>query len=75
MNLNVTQKLELIRKLENEKIVAQICDDYGIKKQTVSDIRKVKDKLRNNAANFCVDVLASKAKDGWWKHLKMGKDT
>ena len=74
MNLNVTQKFELTRKLENGKIVAQICDEYGIKKQTVSDIRKAKDKLRNYAANFCVDVPASKAKDGPRKHMKMGKD-
>ena len=64
VNLNITQKLELIRKLENGKTVAQICDEYGVKKQTVSDIQKVKDKLRNYAANFCVDGSASKAKDG-----------
>ena len=29
VNLNVTQKLELIKKLENGKTVAQICDEYG----------------------------------------------
>ena len=75
VNLNVTQKLELIRKLKKGKTVAQMCDEYGIKKQTMSDIRKVKDKWRNYAANFCVDVLANKSKDGPQKHMKMGKDT
>ena len=45
-NLTINQKLELLRKLERGVSVASVCEEYGVKKQTVSDIRKAKDKLR-----------------------------
>ncbi|KAG7172206.1 Tigger transposable element-derived protein 1-like 132, partial [Homarus americanus] len=45
VTLSVNQKLELIRKLEAGASVARVCDEFGVKKQTVSDIRKAKDKL------------------------------
>ena len=35
---------------------------------------KARDKLRNYAANFCVDASASMGKDGLRKHMKMGND-
>ena len=42
VNLSVTQKLELIEKIEKGASVAIVCEQYGVKKQTVSDIRKGK---------------------------------
>jgi hypothetical protein len=41
-NLSVKQKLELIEKLESGVFVTCVCEEYGVKKQTVSDIRKAK---------------------------------
>uniref|UniRef100_A0A670Z3C1 HTH psq-type domain-containing protein n=1 Tax=Pseudonaja textilis TaxID=8673 RepID=A0A670Z3C1_PSETE len=46
VNLSVKQKLELIEKLESGWSVARACEEYGVKKQTVSDIRKAKEKLK-----------------------------
>ena len=45
VTLSVNKKLELIRKLEAGASVKSVCEEYGVKKQTVSDIRKAKDKL------------------------------
>lgn len=39
MKLNIEQKLELLQKLESDKTIAQVCDEYGCRKQTVSEIR------------------------------------
>lgn len=36
VNLQVVQKLKLIRKLEQEGSVKNVCEVYGVKKQTVS---------------------------------------
>ncbi|KAG7158537.1 putative Tigger transposable element-derived protein 7-like 79 [Homarus americanus] len=35
VTISVNQKLELIRKLEAGASVARVCDEYGVKKQTV----------------------------------------
>lgn len=35
----------------------QECEEYGVKKQTVSDIRGSKDKLRGYAVKFSVDSM------------------
>ena len=45
MILLVNKKLELIRKLEAGSSVKRVCEEYGVKKQTVSDIPKAKDNL------------------------------
>jgi hypothetical protein len=37
----------LTEKLESGVSVARACEEYGVKKQTVSDIHKAKDKLKN----------------------------
>jgi hypothetical protein len=42
VTLSITQKLELIDKLESGVSVARVCELYGVKKQTVSDICKNK---------------------------------
>ena len=41
-NLSIGAKLELIKNLESEVLVARVCDEYGVKKQTVSNILKSK---------------------------------
>uniref|UniRef100_A0A8C6X7W9 HTH psq-type domain-containing protein n=1 Tax=Naja naja TaxID=35670 RepID=A0A8C6X7W9_NAJNA len=52
VNLSVKQKLELIEKLESGWSVARACEEYGVKKQTVSDIRKAKEKLKRFVLMF-----------------------
>ena len=52
INLTVKQKLELIRKLESGATVAQVCEEYGVKKQTVSDIRKQKESLEQFTVKY-----------------------
>ena len=42
--LSITEKL--VKKIELGVFVACVCEDYGVKKQTVSDISKFKDKLK-----------------------------
>ena len=54
-NLSIGAKLELIKKLESGVSVARVCDEYGIKKQTVSDICRSKEKLQAYAVKFNVD--------------------
>ena len=73
VNLSVVQKLELIKNIENGASVAGVCEQYGIKKQTVSDIRKSKEKLMKYVASYCVDALSSKSgKVKTRKHMKTG---
>ncbi|KAG7161910.1 Tigger transposable element-derived protein 7-like 11, partial [Homarus americanus] len=58
-------KLELIKKLEFGVSVAQVCDDYGVKKQTA------KDKLTAFALKYDIDgASAASAR----KHMKVLKD-
>ena len=45
-NLTISAKLELLKKLHSGYSVAKVCDKYGVKKQTVSDIRKARAKYR-----------------------------
>ena len=41
--------------------MAQVCLEYGCKKQTVSDIKKSKAKFRAYAAKYCVEGNKSKS--------------
>lgn len=52
INLTLNKKLEVIQKLESGVSVSRICEQYGIKKQTVSDIKK---KQRQNK-KICVNM-------------------
>ena len=61
VTLSLEQKLELLRKLEKGSTVAQVCEEYGCKKQTVSDIRKAKAKLMDYASKYCVDGTKTKS--------------
>ena len=75
VTLSVAQKLELIGKLESGHTVAQVCAIYGVKKQTVSDIKKSKEKLRKYSVSFCIDPSSSKGKEGRpRKHMRTGQD-
>ena len=66
---SVGQKLELIRKLESGKTVSKVFEEYGVKRQTVSDIRKQKSKLEAYVTKFGV---AGKSDEGR-KHMKLRK--
>ena len=46
--------------------VAQVCELYGVKKQTVSDIKKARGKLENYAVKFAVSGKG----DATRKHMK-----
>ena len=61
-NLTISAKLELLRKLDSGYSVAKVCEKYGVKKQTVTDIRKAREKLQAFAVKF--DVNANKDKSG-----------
>ena len=75
LNLSVMQKLEVIKKLEMGASVASVCKQYGVKKQTVSDNRKSKDKVIKYAASLGVDASSSKSgKVRNRKHMKTSKD-
>ena len=43
VNLGIDEKLDLIMKLVSGISVVRVCDEYGVKKQTVSDIRRSND--------------------------------
>ena len=74
MALTVTQKLELISKLEKEASVATVCEEYGVAKQTVSNIGKSKNKLVEYSAKYFVDVSTSKSGNGApRKNIRTGK--
>ncbi|KAF2366176.1 HTH CenpB-type DNA-binding domain [Trinorchestia longiramus] len=60
VNLSIGDKLELIKKLEGGVSVSRVCEIYGVKKQTVSDIRKAKDKLTKYAVKFNVESTKDK---------------
>ena len=75
VNLSVMQKLEVIKKLEKSVSVASVCKQHSVKKQTISDIRKNKDKLMKYADLYCVDTLSfTSGKVENRKHIKTKKD-
>ncbi|XP_013927326.1 PREDICTED: uncharacterized protein LOC106553375, partial [Thamnophis sirtalis] len=74
VNLSVKQKLELIEKLESGWSVARACEEYGVKKQTVSDIRKAKEKLKRFVLMCDVDSTGGAAEIGSRKHMKMSQE-
>ena len=72
INLTISAKLELLKKLDSGCSVAKECEEYGVKKQTVSDIHKTRGKLEAFAVKF--DVSASKDISGIVhkrKHMKV----
>ena len=73
-NLSIGAKLEPIKKLEWGVSVARVCDKYCVKKQTVSDICRSKEKLQAFAVKFNVDP--NKDKKGvvhMHKHMEVAR--
>ena len=62
VTLSLAQKLELISKLESGHTVAQVCAIYGVKKQTVSDIKKSKEKLKKYSVSSVLTLLVAKGR-------------
>lgn len=58
-SLSLNDKLCVIEKLDNGASVASICGQYGIAKQTVSDLRKKKDDIRKFVLKFNVEKETS----------------
>ena len=52
VHLSIKDKLELLKKLDSGYSVAKVCEEYGVKKQTVSDIRKSRPKLQEFTNKF-----------------------
>ena len=73
-NLSSGAKLELIKKLESGVSVARVCDEYGVKKQTISDIRRSKEKLQAFALKFDVDPSKDKKDVHSRKHMKVARN-
>ena len=71
-NPTISAKLKLLKKLESGYSVAEVCEEYGVKKQTMSDIRKAEETLQ--AFTVKSDVDGNKDKKGMIhkrKHMKV----
>lgn len=73
VHLSVAQKLELIRKIDGGKSVAQMCVEYGVKKQTISDIRRAKEKLQSYAVKYSVSHTNKGGSSSGRKHMKVSQ--
>ena len=74
VNRSNSEKLELIKKLEWGASVVRVCDEYGLKKETVSGSFRSMDRLTSYAMKF--DVAPSKDRKGdvhKRKHTKVPK--
>ena len=72
--LTIETKLELLKKLDSGYSVAKVCAEYGVAKQTVSDIRKSREKLKAFATKFDVHSSGSDRSAGLSskrKHMKV----
>jgi Ca2+-dependent lipid-binding protein len=66
--LSITEKLEIIDKLESRVPVANVVDEYGIGLITVKDLKREKDKIRKFSLKF--QVGSEKVKSAKKKHSK-----
>ena len=73
VTLPIVKKLELLAKLEQGKTVKQLCDEFGVSKQCVSDLKKQKVELRKFGAKHC-DGLGGPNDSTPRKHMKPCKD-
>ena len=74
VTLSVNKKLELICKLEAGVSVKSACEEYGVKKQTVSDIRKAKNKLLAFSLKHNVVEGRENSSVGGKKRMRVSKD-
>ena len=71
-NPTISAKLKLLKKLESGYSVAEVCEEYGVKKQTMSDIHKAEETLQ--AFTVKSDADGNKDKKGMLhkrKHMKV----
>ena len=61
MNVSVAQRFELIKMLASVASVRRVCQEYGVNKQTLSDICKAKYKHTEYAVKYSVDGYSSKS--------------
>ena len=52
VDLSISEELELVTKFDSGGLIVLVCDEYGVKKQTVSDIWRSKDKLTSYGMKF-----------------------
>jgi transposase-like protein len=74
VHLTLTQKLQLIRKLEAGASVSSVCEEFGVKKQTVYDIRKSEDRIRSFALKFSGGKSPQNAQVGDRKNMRVRRD-
>ena len=74
VTLSVNKKLEFIRKLEAGASVKSVCEEYKVKKQTVLDIGKAKDKLLAFSVNYNVIEGCESSSLGGRKRMRVSKD-
>ncbi|KAG7169737.1 Tigger transposable element-derived protein 7-like 16, partial [Homarus americanus] len=55
--------------------VSRVCDEYGVKKQTFSDICKAKDKLIAYSLKYNIDATSKSSSVGARKRMRVAKDT
>jgi hypothetical protein len=72
--LSVSKKLDLIKKLESGVSVACLGDEDGVKKQSVSNIHRAKDKLRAYALKYSIDSSQSSYSVGARQHMKVATE-
>ena len=74
VTLSVNKKLELIHKLEARTSVKSVCEEYGMKKLTVSNIQKAKDKLLPFSVKYNVIEGRESSSLGGKKRMQISKD-
>ena len=60
VHISIADEMELIKKLESRVSVVRACDEYGMMKQTVSDIRRSYDKLTSYAMKCHVALIKNR---------------
>ena len=74
VTLSVNKKLELISKSEGGASVKSVCEEYGVKKQTMLDIRKNEDKLLAFSVKCNVIEGREGSSLGGRKRMQVSKD-
>ena len=73
VSLSVNKKLELVNKLEGGASVKSVCEEHGVKKQTMSGIRKNKDKLLAFSVKYNVIKGREGSSLGGRKRMRVSK--
>ena len=68
--LTIGQKLDLLKKMDEGWSVMRLCEHFGIKKQTVSDIKKAKPTLQEYAQKYSADASVESTAVGELKSVR-----